>query len=147
MVFGIGEGKIEITTEKPSYMQGELLKGKVKLELNSAKKARQLRVQFYGERRTGSGKSSRMEKTFLQELVLDGEKEYPAGARDYDFQFQLPTIPKLAQSQGSGIIDVAVNMLASFADPFSSTKWYLDASLDVPMGIDVNKKQLLNFVR
>lgn len=147
MALGIGEGKIDVNTEKQTYGQGEILKGRVILQLNSQKKARALRIRFYGECRRRTGKGSSTERIYLQELILDQEKEYPAGMKEYDFQFQLPTIPKPQTMQGSGIVEFAANVAAAFLDPYANVKWYLDASLDIPMGIDVNKRQILNFVR
>ncbi|MCX6801425.1 MAG: hypothetical protein NTZ73_04520 [Candidatus Diapherotrites archaeon] len=66
MVFGFGEGKIEIQLPKQNYSSGELITGKLLLTLNSPKKARELRVALSGtqkqqvvrtvtDRRAGSG--------------------------------------------------------------------------------------------
>lgn len=155
MVFGIGEGKITIMTEKTGYAPGELLKGKVILELNSPKKAKMLRIRFYGEQRQ-SRTSISMGRTHTsgstvrimeQEIALDGEKEYPAGQKEYEFQFQLPTLPKPQQSTDTGIAGVITNLAVSMADPYRNVTWHLDASLDLPMSMDVSKKQIVNFVR
>ncbi len=154
MVLGFGEGKIEITTEKQAYSPGGLLKGKIMLELDSPKKARAFRIHFYGERKTsrttyssgGTHSSNSTERVMQQELSLDGEREY-SGRKDYDFQFQLPTFQKPQMMEGGGLVAGIVNTFASFADPYANVSWHLDASLDVPMSLDVNRKIRVNFVR
>ncbi len=142
MVLGIGEGRIEIMTEKFSYGSGETLMGKVILQVNAPKKARALRIQFYGVRKlhsySGGKHRTRTETIMKQELVLDGEREHQTGTTEYPFEFRLPSIPRPV---GGG--DALVNL----ADPYGDVKWYLDASLDIPLSFDINKKQILNFVR
>ncbi len=155
MVLGIGEGKIAIATEKTGYGQGELLKGRVMLQLNSPKKAKMLRIRFYGEQRQSHasfsmGKtrtSASTVKIMEQEITLDGEREYPAGQKEYEFQFQLPTIPKPQQSADTGIMGAVAALAMSAADPYRNVTWYLDASLDLPMSFDISKKQIVNLVR
>lgn len=147
MVLGIGEGKIGIVTEKQNYTNGEMLKGKVTLDLNGAKKAKGLRIKFYGERRVQRGKSSHIEKIMIQEFSLDVEKEYPAGTKDYEFQFQLPTLQRPQQSQDGGIMGGIMNIISSMSDPYGNVSWFLDASLDLPMSFDISRKQRVNFVR
>jgi hypothetical protein len=151
MVFGIGEGKIEIETDKQSYTGGEKVKGKVRLTLNQPKKAKGLRIRFYGERRTttrsvGIGTSSRssthIEQLYLQEISLGGEKEYPAGLTECDFEFALPS-PQRAAPQGDNPLAGVINMLVG--DPWANVRWYLDASLDLPMSLDINKKMQVSF--
>lgn len=154
MVFGIGEGKIDIITEKQSYANGEMLKGKVMLNLNSAKKAKGLRIQFYGERTERkthfsggrSHSSSSTERIMAQEIKLDVEKEYPAGSKDYDFSFQLPTLQKPG-SGGDGIFGAIAGIFSSMTDPYANVQWFLDSSLDLPMSFDISKKQRVNFIR
>ena len=144
MVFGMGEGSVAINTEKPYYAEGELLRGRASLDLNSARKARGFHIRFYGEIYVGSGRNRHLERVMVQEAMLDTEKEYPAGKRDYDFQFQLPKIPVQAPiATGIGVLDGLVNALT--ADPFARAQWFLEASLDIPMAVDIGKKQLVNF--
>ena len=146
---GIGEGKIEIEMEKQSYSAGEKLKGKVKLSLNQPKKAKELRIRFYGERIVRSAmagsrgrESNRIERVYLQEIPLKGEQEYPAGASEYDFEFVLPS-PQRAAPQADNPIAGLVGMLAG--DQWANVRWYLDASLSLPMSFDINKKMQIGF--
>jgi hypothetical protein len=149
MVFGIGEGKVEITLDKGSYGSGETINGRLSLTLNSPKKARKLRVQFYGERtkpRRGRSSSS-TERIMVQEVQLDGEKEYPSGTKEYEFKFQLPNIQRPAQSAEQGLMGAITNLVTSMADPYANVRWFVDASLDLPMSMDISKKMPVNFVR
>lgn len=151
MVLGIGDGKIELVLDKQAYSPGETINGKLVLHLNSPKKAKGLRVKFYGERKTthysGRHHSHSVERIMEQEVSLDGEKEYQGGMREYPFQIKLPMLEKpKPPMQGSGIIEGVVNALAS-ADPYSHVTWYLDASLNLPMSFDISRKQIVNLVR
>lgn len=133
MVFGIGAGSIEITTEKQSYARGEYMRGTVALRLNSPKKARGVRVKFYAERRDGKRKYA----LYRQEKWLDDEKEYPARRIEYPFEFAIePRHPK--PTEGVRIIEGVVNALF---DADANLRWYLNASLDIPNSLDVNKTQ------
>jgi len=53
MVLGVGEGKIEIILIKDVFQPGEKISGTVKLTLKSPKKAKELRIVFYGEEAGG----------------------------------------------------------------------------------------------
>jgi len=149
MVLGIGEGKIEIVTEKQSYSAGERIKGKVRLTLSQPKKAKELRIRFYGERKvrsvavgSRSGTSTRVEQVYPQEVSLGGEKEYPSGVTEYDFEFLLPT-PQRTAAQGDNPIAGIIGMLAG--DPWANVRWFLDASLALPMAFDINRKMEIGF--
>jgi hypothetical protein len=142
MVLGIGEGKIEIVLEKQGFSSGEKLKGKVRLSLNQSKKAKELRVKFYGEKHVGSGKHHHVDYLYQQEIKLDGEKEYPGGTSEYSFELQLPAPERPVQ--GEGVIAGVLGFLAG--DPWAHVKWYLDASLSLPMSFDINKKIQISFV-
>jgi len=50
MVFGIGEGNIEIVLPKMNYTYGEKINGKVVLTLNQPKNAKGLRIELRAER-------------------------------------------------------------------------------------------------
>lgn len=142
MVLGIGEGKVEIVLEKQSFSAGETIKGKVRITLNQVKKAKELRIKFYGEKHVGSGKHHHVDYLYPQEIRLDGEKEYPAGMSEYGFQLQLPRPERPVQ--GEGVIAGVLGFLAG--DPFANVRWYLDASLSLPMSFDINKKMQISFV-
>ena len=140
MVLGIGEGKVELELSKTSFVPGESITGKVKLFLNEPEKAHEVRIEFYGEivkRRTAmSGghhhSSSTVEKVFLVQKQLDGERAYKDGET---FDFSL-TIPENAlPPKPNGIV-------MSFMSFFTAAPraWYVHATLDMPMKFDMNKK-------
>lgn len=140
MVFGLFEGnKLEITLDKPAYKFGEEVTGKVLLDLKKPKKAKKMRIQLYLEyetmrpvmRTVGNPprqeqvQETNTERTAQQELVLDGEKEYGAGHFEYPFKFTCQNV------------DLAGGFIRN-------NGWFLDASLDVQMSVDVNKRIRLN---
>ncbi len=137
MVLGIMEGRIEIQTERLSYNQGELLRGKVILQLNAPKKARALRIRFYGRRKihtfSGGKARTKTETVFEQDKTLAGEGEYPTGTTEYEFEIRLPSLPRPTDS--------------TFTDLYCDVNWYLNASLDIPFSFDINKRQKFSIMR
>lgn len=140
MVFGLFEGnKIDIQLDKPNFKFGEEVTGKVLLDLKNPKKANQVTIQLYFEyvslvpvvKRMGNPPrmvnttETRTQRTMAQVLSLDGKKEYPAGHHEYPFKFTLQN------TQVAGGYTRA-------------NGWFLDASLDIPLGVDVNKRMLVN---
>jgi len=143
MAFGILEGnKLDITTEKTSFVPGESIRGKLMLTLGAPKKANGLRIMFYGEYTKRSGKSSRTVRIFEQTIRLGEAKEYPAGTAIYDFELPIPMF-KRSDSPG---IKIGPFTLGGAIDPVAMSKWYLDASLDVGMELDVNKKMKISML-
>lgn len=146
MVLGFGEGQIEITTDKSVYHSGETMKGQLKLTLNNPLKAKELRLLFYGEvhqsRRDSRGhRHSSIRHIYEHKISLSGEKEYPAGVQTYDFEFGLPDVPKPTVGIALGPISIGQ------PDQLTQATWYLDASLDISLSFDVNKKVRIEFVR
>lgn len=144
MVLGLGEGNIEITTDKQSYSPGETIKGKVKLFLNNQKSANGFRIKFYGEYKDRGGRRTRSRRLYEQKIELDSQKEYSAGQRDYDFEIKLPKIEKPAPA--TGMFAGVMNYLTNLNNPVARAKWYLDASLELSGSFDINKKLRINFV-
>ena len=136
MVLGIGEGKVELILDKTSYIPGEAIKGKVNLSLGQPQQARALRVEFFGEieRRTGnrrSGQHRTIERVFVVQKQISGEKSYSNGEA-YGFEITVPA--NALPPKQSGVI-------VSFLNFFTPTpRWYLQATLDMPMKLDMNKK-------
>lgn len=156
MVLGIGEGSIEIATERQAYKPGETVRGQVRLTLSAPKKAKQLRLSFYGERKhtTSTHKHTRghghrhtsTERIYEQAITIDGEKEYPAGTTSYPFELRLPDMPG-PSTAGEGLLGSIAGYIANMSDPVKNYSWYLDASLDVPMSFDIGKNMRLNLTR
>jgi hypothetical protein len=144
MVFGIGEGSIEIKMPKTNFAHGETATGEIVLTLKQPKKARELRLLFYGEvkntQRDRDGKrKTHTQRILEQKITLAGEGEFPTGSKSYSFEVKLP---KFGQNrvQGEGMGVAAANFLMDIADPSKHARWYLNASLDVPGSLDISKK-------
>jgi hypothetical protein len=149
MVLGLFEGSIDIVVDNQFYSPSQTISGKVILNLKAPKKAKKLRIQFYGERkvRRNMGRNDTTERILVQEIVLSGEQEYPAGTVVYPFELKLPSLEKpKAPFAGNNFFEKFINALAT-VDPYSNVKWYLDASLDLPLSFDINKRKLINLVR
>jgi hypothetical protein len=150
MVLGIGEGKLEIKIPKTVVAPGETVSGEVVLTLNSPKKAKEMRILFYGEvteHYSQSGKRhSRTKRIYEQRVVLGNEGEFPAGTKSYPFQITMPNIER-TKGSGEGLLGSAMNAVAGMFDPLSGARWYLDASLDMPLSFDISKRVQLTINR
>ena len=145
MVLGIGEGSLEIVLDSTQFKPGETIKGKVKLDLKSAKKAKGLRIGFYGEIQTThyhrGKRETQVERVHERNCDLGGEKEYSAGVSEYGFEIALPVVE--ARKPAGDVVGKVFDFLAP--DPLTRTKWYLDASLELPLSFDINKKMQVDF--
>lgn len=145
MVLGIFEGEIEIITNKQTYYSGEKITGRIKLTLNKSKQAKALRLQFYGEVPSRNSNKQRIQK---REIIVSRNKTYPAGESYYDFELLLPNIPRNKIGASINVPDLAkglMNTMVNVFDPVKRAIWYLDASLDLKMSFDINKRKLVNF--
>ncbi len=144
MVFGFGEGKVDIVLDKTNFKKGETIKGKVVLELNKPKKAKELRVKLFAERevwRTIKGRrTKKKEVMFSYPMKLDGEKEYTS--KTYDFEIMIPKTQEGEVPEGAA--GEALKAVAFLAGTPSAPRWYLEASLDMPMSFDIKKKVQIN---
>lgn len=160
MVFGFGEGKIELFLDKTSFGFGENIHGQLKLSLKKEKQARKLKLILQGtEERTqfsagtaipasggirsssiGIGGVSRTKQSVIiysNETILDGEKLYAVGEKEYEFTIQAPketAAPKMPQ----GTIGKVIGAMQTLSGASRTIKWELKASLDVP-GKDISK--------
>ncbi|HLC92116.1 MAG TPA: hypothetical protein VJH23_00215 [archaeon] len=143
-MFGIGAGKIELTLAATNYQAGDTINGNARLTINSPIKARGVIATFWGERQSTSirgGKSSSSKQIlFKVEKILDGEKEYQKTSEplNYDFALQIPPNALHKIDAGNDMMGRAFDVLQQFAQ--GNTRFYVEAKLDVPFGIDVSKK-------
>jgi uncharacterized protein (DUF2384 family) len=164
MVFGIGEGKIDIILDRTSYSLGDTINGKAVLTLNSPKKAKELRLRFWEERTVrrnvtshgAQGTSTRSananEMIYEMKLTLEGEKEYTGG--EYQFQVKIPGLQEkqpndLVGGNAEGVktaIETVANIAQEFGVAPAPVRWYIQVSLDLPMSLDINKKVQINVV-
>ncbi|MCP4648106.1 MAG: hypothetical protein GY852_10315 [bacterium] len=150
MVFGIGEGKIELELDGYNVSPGGKISGKLKLELNSPKKANEFRVELIGEQLQTARKMGSRERTTKKVVVfrsmqkLGGEQEYTSG----EYEFELDAPPKeepredVSQEGLAGAIVGAAKMLKGM----NPIVYSVVASLDIPMSMDINKKIRISVV-
>jgi len=155
MIFGFDRGKIEISLEKFNFSPGEIIKGKVSIELKKPILAKQLKIGLFGlkiiTRRVTTPKgtpSTETRKEFIYqfEMPLDGEKEYLKG--EYPFEIKIPanilqTTPPPTQGAIGAVIKT-IEMLSSLSGATSKIEWYLEATLAIPRGFDIKKKVNIN---
>ena len=128
MVFGIGEGEIEITLGPTTYTPKETINGKLKLRLPKKIQAREFRVEFYGEVERGS----KVERVFRAVQKLGGERTYKDG-EVFNFSLTIPEQANPPEAQGT---------FGSIRDIFAPKprNWFVHASIDIPMSPDVNSR-------
>ena len=136
MVFGIGEGKINLDLNTHDVTAGGKISGKLKLDLNSPKKAKELRIELIGEqKRTVSGKTKKM-VVYKSKQILGGEMEYSSG--EYDFELQAPQISEIEKGmEGAAGLALGAAKLLGAIHP---VEYSVVGTLDLPMSIDINKK-------
>src|SRR3989344_5226021 len=155
-LFNFGIGGIELKLEKYEFVPGEVIKGHVSLKLKKPIKARQLKIALFGTRetrqhskvvvfgvrmRSGAGSSYSKDYVFNFEKPLDGEKEYLQG--EYDFELKIPA-NVLEGPYGSGALATVAKTAQFLGGALTNIKWFVEASLDIPMGLDVRKKIQIN---
>ena len=151
MVFGLGEGKMDLQIPKTSFARGETIQGKAILELNKPKKAKRLVVILTAtreERRTTiNSRGQRMQSNrtitlYSNEAVLGEEQEYPSGKREYEFSIQAPNQgfeANARQPEGALGAIAGVAQTLGMGTTISPVKWVLTAKLDLPLSFDISK--------
>ncbi|MFC2050810.1 hypothetical protein ACFLTN_06510 [Chloroflexota bacterium] len=152
-----GKGKIHITIPRTNYAPGDTISGDVALTLKKPVKAVEMSISLIGEQiitRGGGIVGGRKRSTTTERIriydfkqQLDGEREYSQG-REYKFKIKIPAnilsmkpqMPELEGKLGQGLkmVQAATEMMGAIS--VQRTKWYLLAKLDVPGGLDINKK-------
>lgn len=150
MVFGFGEGKMEIKTDKMSYTYSDTIQGTVNLSVSKPKKARRVYIEFFGEQeqnRTVHDAKGRVRterdvnRIYSFTVDLDAEKEY-LGNFEYKFEIKVPAVPPQPKLEGAlGTVVGLASMMGGLPSP---PRWFLRAALDVPMGVDISKQIQLN---
>ncbi|MEK6941965.1 MAG: hypothetical protein AABW85_03855 [archaeon] len=163
MVFGFGEDKADLVLEKTSFSAGEIIRGRLVLNISKPKKGRSVRVVLFGQktqtewRYDFSSKHSKphtaVTKIYEFEIELDKEKEY-SGNYAYDFEIAVPqsadarkqfeskienTLQQYDNTPVGGIFRAAAGIGKAAMHP-PRTDWFLEGKLDVPGGFDVSKK-------
>jgi hypothetical protein len=144
MVFGIGEGSIDIAVERVTFSHGETIKGKVVLSLSKPKKAKGLRIRLVADREEAGYDSKGRERRqivviYSKEDMLGQEQEYAAGKTEYPFEFLVPDLELPKPNE----LRIGPLSLQAGSSPL---RWRLDASLDLPMALDINRKIGINVI-
>jgi hypothetical protein len=134
MVLGLFEGSMELRLSGNTFASGQKIPGTVSLKLNQPKKARELRLEFYGEIRHHSGKHTRIERVFQVRQQLSGERTYNT-SENFSFEIQVPNV---ATVQAPGILGTLMGMFTP------RPTFYVHASLDAPNELDINKRVMVN---
>ena len=152
------KGNIQIAIRKTDYAPGDTISGNLILTLDKAIEARNLSISLIGER-TRRQKAQRGGTTVTDtgrrhtlriydfRHELDGEKQYNV-TNEYQFELKVPDdIPGVAsfKSATGGMLGRVLTVVKTLAYmlgfmPYERTKWYLLAKLDIPKGLNVNKK-------
>ena len=135
MVLGIAEGSLELRLNGNTFSSGQKISGTIVLMPNQPKKARELRVEFYGEIRRQSGKHSHIERIFQVRQALSGERVYNRG-ETIPFELALPAGIDFRVPEG------IMGTLMNFMVPRPT--FYVHATLDAPNEFDMNKRVMVN---
>ena len=142
MVFGFGEGKLEIVLERSSYAPGEKISGKIIIATNSDKNADSLKVRFFGRMKTVSISDSMVRDMHTDELKT--AKETHISIKEvYPAEVLLGS--KQAYSKGSQIpfeIQVPSNALDDRPGEGGNVytqepRWFVRAWLSLPLSKDI----------
>ena len=144
MVFGFGDGKIDLILPKTSFTEGEKISGKIKLDLNKPVHSKGLSVKIWAERTVpkrvvdanGNAKIENQNQILYNfSSPVSGEEDY--NSRQVDFQI---SVPKLAEAipQGGvlGAIQQVSNIMGLAPGPI---RWYLSAALERHLAFDLAK--------
>lgn len=140
MVLGIGEGSLSLFINGSQFHPGQSITGRVQLQLNEPKEARGLRIAFYGEVKRHRGRHTHIERVYEARQQLSGERSYRSGE---SFDFSLAIAPNALPPR----IDGFFGGVAEFFYSLSPTRFFVDASLDMPNKFDINRKVQVQLVR
>jgi hypothetical protein len=135
-----------VLPDKLSFFAGDTIHGKVRLNLKQPKKARALRLEFYGEikerhhSRNGTHTHTRRINHAAQQL--SPEKTFSPG-EEFGFSFICPPEIGQAPPQQGGIFGGIISTLQSFAP---KPIYYIHATLDAQMEFDINKRVQVQIV-
>jgi hypothetical protein len=155
-MFGLGKGAINISIQRVNYVPGDLISGNVSLTVKKPVKARETSISLIGEQKvtrqvrstSGPGMTTQTQTTRIYDFKqqLDGEKEYSQPG-EYRFEIKIPTdilsaktqMPELTGGLATGLKIAQQLGAMTGAFPSQQTKWYLQAKLDIPGGMDIAK--------
>jgi hypothetical protein len=147
------KGKANIIIAKSNFYPGETITGKATLFVDKPTLAKEFSVSFIGERKTtvrrrnAKGEyTTKTETTRIYDFKqqLDSEREY-SGIKEYNFVIKIPEdiLTGLQLPSADGATGTLLNIAQGMASLMGNApryNWYLQATLDIPKSLDVNKK-------
>jgi hypothetical protein len=147
------KGKANIIIAKSNFSPGETITGTASLVVDKPVLASEFGVSLIGEkkvtvrRRNNNGQyTTETDTTRIYDFKqqLDGEREY-SGAKEYNFAIKIPAdILAGLQPTNVGGASGALFQFAQAATGLMGNapryNWYLQATLNIPKSLDVNKK-------
>jgi hypothetical protein len=140
------KGSIEIITDEYIYKIGDVIKGKVVLNLKKPVISDKLivglrceRVERVYSRRNKSNEEVK-ETLFDFNQILEHEKEYSASEYSYDFSI---AIPLNAPKKLEGLVGTLVKPIQILIGQDTSLRWYLYAELSCE-GVNLDKKMQIS---
>lgn len=140
--------KIQISLNKTTFSPGEEIIGNLSLKLIRPIKARSLKIIFIVEKRvvhpSSDGPREQRYEMHRSEKILGGEKEY--SIENYNFHFQIPQDIKTkllnwkefeSFAKAQKIIESLG--LQSFIRFQAYDEFFIEAKLDIPLGLDISK--------
>ncbi|MFH1290750.1 MAG: hypothetical protein ABIH92_05060 [Nanoarchaeota archaeon] len=152
LIVSRSKGKIKIGLTHFQFSPGDTIEGKISLNLKKPVEAKALKVGLVGiykntkYGRSGSGglsRSSRSGYAFEFRQPLDGEKEYPASEKIYDFKLKIPKDLLSSRALGNNMLGTLVKSAQILSGNISSIRWYVVANLEMK-GFDISKKVQVN---
>ena len=128
------KGTIEIDLDDNRlhlFEPGQPIKGRIKLHLSKRLQARALRIAFYGLASKG-GRQHTLERTFETKAKISGNCVYSDNS-SYEFSIT-PSASILTNSRGLW------QRICDYFFPPRLQGYYLHATLDCPLSIDINKR-------
>ena len=147
------KGKANIIIAKSNFYPGETIAGTATLVVDKPALANEFRVSLIGERKTtvrrrnSNGQyTTETETTRIYDFKqqLDGEREYN-GSKEYSFAIKIPEdiLAGLEPPNTGGATGALFQFTQAAAGLMGSApryNWYLQATLDIPKSLDVNKQ-------
>jgi len=141
--------KIQISLNKTTFSPGEIIIGNLSLKFIQPIKARSLKIIFLVEKRVAQpsrdGPKEQGYEMYRSEKILSGEKEY--SVENYNFQFQIPQDIKtklLNWKESEYFVKTQKIIeslgLQSFVRLQAYDKFFIEAKLDMPLGLDISKR-------
>lgn len=143
-LFGIGDGKVDLTLKSNTVSPGGMLEGTATFTLSKEIKAKGvIAILFAEETRENMNGQRSTRKVYENKQQLDTAKTYPQGQPlTYNFKF---VVPQTNQNQAQGALGTIMKGMA-MVGMGGITRWYVEVQLNVGLLENFSKKQEINIV-